>query len=592
MVESSVAAGNRDRPAQSVTQIPSGRQKRQSELRLTVRQSYLVVAKGLKKLRRRLDATRADRRLRRLGSDMGFGPESRTQRMYESFFGLRKRPYAAAPGAEILVETPGVADAVTRLDRCVREGRGIGVLTAAAGMGKTHLCHCLARRWEEDFRTVVLPNAGFPTRRGILQSILAELDQPYQRLSEAELRLELSAACRAMREMTSGVVLLFDEAHRHSERILEEIRLIANLVDGGEPLVRIVLSGHLELEERLADPGLAGLNERVGELVTLPRLTAEEARVYLRERASFAGSALESLFEADAVEVMVQACGGVPRCLNQLADHGLLLGYVAERRPVDQSLVREALDDLKRLPLHWHDPLPTSGSDPERERANETSEPFASDLSGGFDGMIEVGGAEEMRSSGWESSAGVDAEPHFAASELSAFEVGAPEAFGSPTRESFPQAIQAQLPKAETESIRDRFARLDAAAARRRWADLVEQGVLDLAVRASDRSLSEIEEPRFEARPTANPLEILDRIEPLIAEALAEDRAFGTLSPDRQEVSAGVTTVARLDAEITSSVSTAKTIEAQHAPRIHVRQSTLFSDLRRRGGGSARPGNR
>src|SRR5690606_39181373 len=76
----------------------------------------------------------------------------RAIRMYESFFGLRRRPFAASPDADVLVETAAVADAVERLDLCVRQGRGIGVLTAAAGMGKTHLCHRLARVWGADFR--------------------------------------------------------------------------------------------------------------------------------------------------------------------------------------------------------------------------------------------------------------------------------------------------------------------------------------------------------------------------------------------------------------------------------------------------------
>ena len=47
----------------------------------------------------------------------------------------------------------------------------------------------------------------------------------------------------------------------------------------------------------------------------------------------------------------------VCRCLNHLADHALLLAYVIERRPVSAEIVRDALDDLKQLPLHWNDPI-------------------------------------------------------------------------------------------------------------------------------------------------------------------------------------------------------------------------------------------
>lgn len=504
--------------------------------------------------------------------------------MYEAFFGLRKRPYAAAPDASLLVGTPAVTAAAARLDRCVRQGRGVGVVTAAAGMGKTQLCHWLAREWSRDFKAVVLPNAGFPTRRGLLQSILAELDEPYQRLAEAELRLQLTGVARALKAQGGGVVLLFDESHRHSERILEEIRLISNLVDDGEPLIRIVLAGQLELEERLAEPALAGLNERVGELVTLPRFTADESRQYLRDRAMFAGGDVTGLFEPAAIGLVVQACGGVPRCLNQLADHALLLGYVAERRPVDAGLVREALDDLKRLPLHWYDPLPTGGRI-EHGQTCETSNPFPETT---FDETIEIGGLSE----GSASDAIVAAIDH---GELSEDAGSAESSIPADSRAAFatrPTSVEelpkAQLPRAEIETIRDRFARLDADDARRRWAELVE--LAGAGREPSAACISVVTAPRRQPGFPANPLEILDRIEPLIAEALYE--AAAGPDPLKAEVrDAG--TGSQLTAATSPAVATVASPAPPRAPSVQashvgVRQSTLFSELRRRGAGHTR----
>lgn len=498
--------------------------------------------------------------------------------MYESFFGLRKRPFAAAPDAEILVETPAVADAIERLDRCIQQGRGIAVLTAAAGMGKTHLCHRLVRQWGAEYQAVVLPNGGFPTRRGLLQSVLAELGQPYQRLGETELRLELTAAAREARKNSAGVILLFDEAHRHSERVLEEIRLIANLFESGQPLVRIVLAGQLELEERLADPALSGLNERVGEVVTLPRLTADESRDYLRQRAVTAGGSLDGLFDAAATSIVVQACGGVPRCLNQLADHGLLLGYVAERRPVDESLVREALDDLKRLPLHWHDPMPLVGSAASSEPARPQEAAPA------FEDMIEIGSLDDERDSGSGTNAWTGREvEEERRPEPATIEFGADPA-GSVDLPQFrgTAELRTALPGCGTETIRDRFARLDAADAQRRWAELMVQ--FDTAGTAT-RMQAVAAEPRrkAEAKPIPDPLELLDRIEPLIAEALAGESAavLVTQAPSatRETERVGIAQPVCEEAGPTRAERTA--VATRPAVRPH-RHSTLFSDLRRR----------
>ncbi|RMG03018.1 MAG: hypothetical protein D6741_02850, partial [Planctomycetota bacterium] len=76
---------------------------------------------------------------------------------------------------------------------------------------------------------------------------------------------------------------------------------------------------------------------------------------------NWAGGELNQTFTSEAVELICKVCDGVPRNLNQLCDHCLLLAYVAEIRPVGREQVEEALEDLKHLPLQWHVPA-TLGS--------------------------------------------------------------------------------------------------------------------------------------------------------------------------------------------------------------------------------------
>lgn len=484
--------------------------------------------------------------------------------MYESFYGLNRRPFAAAADADATVETPAVADAIARLDRCLRHGRGIGVLTAASGLGKTHLCHYLTQLWEPEFQVTLLANAGFPSGRGLLQAMLAELDQPYQGLKETELRIELKSVARRVKSQSAGLVLILDEAHRAADRLLEEIRLLANLIEAGEPLVRILLAGTTELEDRLADPALAGLNERVGELVALPRLTAIESRQYLAERATRAGGAIDDLFEAKAVELMIHACGGVPRCLNQLADHGLLLGSVAGRTTIDAALIREALDDLKRLPLQWQDPLPTA---PPAVRDT---------ISGLFDGhdataenIIEIGELSEGSGPGSDvTSAELEIEP---AAELppeltsSRFDVPGDrsEADGS----IYATAFGGSAPPA-TEPIRDRFARLDADDAQRRW---LEHLAREQSERPDVSAVPDCAVKEQEARPsfpqTSNPLPVLDSVESLVAEELANDLTTAT---GTRNVAGRV----QFDRPSTVGAKRPRQPESNHA--------TFFLELRRR----------
>ena len=445
--------------------------------------------------------------------------------MYETFYALTKRPFAAAADPQATVETPAVVDVIERLDRCIRQGRGIGVLTASSGLGKTHLCHRLALLWQSEFQVTLLPSIGFPSGRGLLQAILADLDQPYQGLKETELRIELTAVARTIRAQSSGLILILDEAHRATERVCEEIRLIANLIDSAEPLVRVVLAGNLELEDKLADPDLAGLNERVGELVTIPRLTADEARRYLQERAARADGTLDDLFEPEAVELIVQACGGVPRSLNQLADHSLLLGSVAEHKPVGTLLVREALDDLKRLPLQWQDPLPAAEHEPPAQAA--ASAFLQNELA---ENVIEIGSLEDESGDEFASVGSTDDATEFAFDDRcierfpamltgdAADGIAREEVEGEFNAAENVAAFSEPEPPA-TEPLIDRFAQLDAGEARRRWLEELDRDERNDAGRertASDESLPADE-------PTASPLSLIDSTEALVAKELADD---------------------------------------------------------------------
>ncbi|MEX0703047.1 MAG: AAA family ATPase [Planctomycetales bacterium] len=276
--------------------------------------------------------------------------------MYEEFYGFTRRPFAATPSAGAYVPLPSIEAARGALAACARDGQGIGVVTGAAGTGKTLLCLRLQEDLRDRFATALLPNANFPTRRSLLQAILHDLGHPFSRMAAQELRIALADRVRAVRPEREGVVLIFDEAHLLSDRLLEEIRTITNLTADGVPLARVVLAGQLLLEEKLAQPSLEAFNQRICCQVALEPLTRQESRDYLLRRIEAAGSELSAAFTPEAVRAIGEAADGSPRCLNQLADHALLLAFADEQRPASRETVLQALDDLRQLPLHWNEP--------------------------------------------------------------------------------------------------------------------------------------------------------------------------------------------------------------------------------------------
>lgn len=277
--------------------------------------------------------------------------------MYESQFSLKRRPFAATPDPKCFLSSGLIQAALDELVVCVEQGQGVAIVSAPAGTGKTLLCERLQLELEPKFRVVFLRHASFMTRRALLQSILAELDHAYRRQDEQELRLELVPAIRALNPAREALVLICDEAHMLSEDLLEELRILSDLAVNGRPLVRLVLVGQPALEETLASPGLEALNQRIRAHVCLESFDRAGSLDYIDYRITWAGGRTSEIFTPESLDLICHVSEGVPRCINQLCDHSLLLAYVAEQIPVEVGTIREALQDLRQLPLHWNETM-------------------------------------------------------------------------------------------------------------------------------------------------------------------------------------------------------------------------------------------
>ena len=270
-------------------------------------------------------------------------------------FGLTLDPFTE--GGHAFVAVPSRAEPLARIEKCLCEARGIAVLTAGSGLGKTALCRELVRRLQPNWRTAHLRDAACTTRRSLWQAILFEVGLPYAGLSEQEARLRMLEAIRDGRPTRPALMLLVDEAHLLNDRLLEELRTLVNYEHDDVTLVRLLLCGSPALEERLAHPALQALNQRIVCHETLPPLSQEESARLIDQRLVQAGSdGWEHIYTRAAMELICHASDGVPRNLEQLAARSLELA-ASDRSPrVAIDHVRSALTQLRELPLQWNEP--------------------------------------------------------------------------------------------------------------------------------------------------------------------------------------------------------------------------------------------
>ena len=107
--------------------------------------------------------------------------------------------------------------------------------------------------------------------------------------SKVVLMQELKALLEDRRARGATTVLLIDEAQSLPYELLEEVRLLANLETDTEKLLPVVLVGQPELADRLNEPSLRQLKQRVAIRCTVTPLHVNAAAAYVLARVRKAG---------------------------------------------------------------------------------------------------------------------------------------------------------------------------------------------------------------------------------------------------------------------------------------------------------------
>lgn len=267
-----------------------------------------------------------------------------------------ERVFPSFPQVARYFPSASMEDARKRLGRAIERGDGPGLVIGAPGTGKSLLLQVLAAQFHERFDVVLLAATRLCTRRALLQAILFELGLPYKLRDEGELRLSLLDHLLSANECPTGLLLLVDEAQALSPALLDELRVMTNLVRGDRPRVRLVLAGTSALEESFAHPELESFSQRLSARCYLAPLRREETTQFIRAQVAASQGVPDEIFATDVWEAIFEATDGVPRLVNQLCDRALQLGAADGRSRIDRELVQRAWSDLQQLPSPWETP--------------------------------------------------------------------------------------------------------------------------------------------------------------------------------------------------------------------------------------------
>jgi general secretion pathway protein A len=266
--------------------------------------------------------------------------------MYGPFYDLRERPFDLTPNPQFLVATEIHLEALANLQYALGGRKGITLLLGEAGSGKTTVIRAAIEDQPEATHCVHLRNPAL-TREEFVEMLAAlfELSEP-ARTSKTAMLLELEDLLRQRHAAREATALVIDEAHLLSSDLLEEVRLLANIETNSQKLMSLVLAGQREIADRLNDPSLSQLKQRIELRCELRPLERLETFTYVFGRIEAAGGVARNLFTRDAVDVIHEHSNGNPRTINVIADNALLTGLALQQRPVVAQTVFEVCQDF------------------------------------------------------------------------------------------------------------------------------------------------------------------------------------------------------------------------------------------------------
>lgn len=271
--------------------------------------------------------------------------------MYERHYGLSELPFELTADLRYLFLPSGQREALSILQYGLLSAKSLTLLTGEAGTGKTTL---LQAALESDrcrhIRCVYLSN---PVLRAedFIRLLALRFDLGAEAGESKPLLLaRLECLLRERRSAGHITALVIDEAQSLGLELLEEIRLLANMETPSAKLLPLVLAGQPALSTRLEEPDLRQLKQRVTLRCELEPLDLTGTAGYMTRRIATAGGVATRIFSREAVMLIHQCSGGIPRTINVICDNALVSGMALGHQNIGWAIVAEVCRDLRLHP--------------------------------------------------------------------------------------------------------------------------------------------------------------------------------------------------------------------------------------------------
>jgi type II secretory pathway predicted ATPase ExeA len=266
--------------------------------------------------------------------------------MYLELFKLHELPFRLSPDPQFLYLSKQHARAKAYMESTIWFTDGFVVITGEIGAGKTTLIETFLRELQTDV-IVAQINQTQLSPTAFLQSVLVQFGFAPFNMKKPEVLATLNRFLVEQYSSGRKVMLIVDEAQNLSYRVLEEVRMLSGVETTKEKVLRIILAGQPELNDKLNSPELLQLTQRVRLRFHLTALTQAETTAYIDHRLEVAGSQGRRIFAEDTYPTIYEYTGGVPRLINTLCDTCLMASYGKDQDSVTAVELDAAIRELQ-----------------------------------------------------------------------------------------------------------------------------------------------------------------------------------------------------------------------------------------------------
>ncbi len=264
--------------------------------------------------------------------------------MFTQFFGLKFNPFTKEVPSDKLFISQDLLELESRL-KYLENTRGIGLVAGEPGSGKS----TALRKYVTDLNPALYKYCYFSlatvTVLEFYQGLALELgEEPKHKKVAIFHQIQQSISSLYYDRRITPVIIL-DEIHLASNKLLEDLRLILNFkMDSQNPFI-LVLSGQPLIRSKLSLNVNNPLRQRLAVKHIMQGIKADEVKDYCSSRLNQAGL-VEEIFTASAIEAIYATTKGLPRLVNSLVTNCLLYAYGKKQRLIDEEVVYQAQSEL------------------------------------------------------------------------------------------------------------------------------------------------------------------------------------------------------------------------------------------------------